>query len=80
MFQVTDIDIYSPLNLIRKAPQILIDKNTTYPIEYHLFFAIFGQNQLLNQYCVWKRIYSGLCHCLPLGIGTCMVFLQTNDA
>lgn len=26
------------------------------------------------------RIYSGLCHCLPLGIGTCMVFLQTNDA
>ena len=41
MFQVTDIDIYSPLNLIRKAPQILIDKNTTYPIEYHLFFAIF---------------------------------------
>lgn len=54
MFQVTDIDIYSPLNLIRKAPQILIDKNTTYPIEYHLFFAIFGQNQLLNQYCVWK--------------------------
>lgn len=52
----------------------------TYPIEYHLFFAIFGQNQLLNQYCVWKRIYSGLCPLPPLGIGTCMVFLQTNDA
>jgi hypothetical protein len=65
VFQVTDIDIYSPLNLIRKAPQILIDKNTTYPIEYHLFFAIFGQNQLLNQYCVWKRIYSGLCPLPP---------------
>ncbi|WP_220431687.1 hypothetical protein, partial [Phocaeicola vulgatus] len=53
------------LRLIRKAPQILIDKNTTYPIEYHLFFAIFGQNQLLNQYCVWKRIYSGLCPLPP---------------
>ena len=43
VFQVTDIDIYSPLNLIRKAPQILIDKNIAYPIEYHLFFLSLGK-------------------------------------
>ena len=43
VFQGTDIDIYFPLNLIRKVPQILIDKNIAYPIEYHLFFLSLGK-------------------------------------
>ena len=43
MFQGTDIDIYFPLNLIRKVPQILIDKNIAYPIEYHYFFYLWAK-------------------------------------